>query len=658
MSSRSNVRATALLLSLMATAACPPRNATPTTPPTDANNPGQDGEAVDVAALGDEVFEAWFSSQPVTATAFGDHRFDGAWPDLSPEGLEADRTRIDAGLTAIEAVDREALGVDEAVDLGILQTELERQRFVHDVEKPWNSDPLWYATVLGNGLEDLVSRDYAPITDRAQATAARLEALPGVVDQALANLQPERVKKPHAQVAIGQLAGIEILIDQIIPARVAGARPADRERVEAARAPAVAAIKKLSKAITDDLLPEAQGQWRLGEHFEAKLQLTLGTDLSASEVRTAAQLEHARVRREMATLARELGGVLFSKRKLDKLDKDDDDDGTALVSAVLEALADDRVSPPRLRDQVEENLARLRDFVSSKQLVTLDDAEVLKVIWTPPHQRGVFIAGLAAPGPLDAAAKKGLPSFYLVQPVPDEWPPEVSESFLREYNNFMIEILSIHEAIPGHFVQLYYAKREPSKIRKILANGAFVEGWAVYAEKFMVDAGYAGAAPPDPSSRPRSIPARTWKVMTDDQLRAKAIALHGLKFYLRSVTNAILDHSVHAGTMTQEEAIELMVERSFQQEGEARAKWVRAQVTSTQLSTYFVGAQAWHRLRNAAEARSKGQFDLRAFHDAALSHGAPPVHRLPELMWAEPKADANAEPEGETPAETPVANPG
>jgi len=655
----------ALLLSLMATAACPPRNATPPTPPTDPN--AEDNETVDVAALGDAIFEAWFSQQPVTATAYGDHRFDGAWPDLSAEGLEADRKRIDEGLATIEAVERDRLSVDEAVDLAILQTELLRQRFVHEVEQPWQNDPLWYATVLGNGLEDLVSRDYAPITERAQATAARLEALPGVVDQALANLKPEQVKKPHAEVAIGQLAGIKILIDQIIVARVSGARPADRERVEAARGPAVAAIDKLSQAIADDMLPSAKGQWRLGaEAFEAKLQLTLGTDLSASEVRTAAQLEHARVRREMATIAKELAQVLFAPRKLKKLEKDDDEDGTALVRAVLEALSDDRVSPPRLRDRVEENLARLRQFVSDQQLITLDDSEVLEVIWTPPHQRGVFIAGLAAPGPLDAAAKKGLPSFYLVQPVPDDWPPEVSESFLREYNNFMIEILSIHEAIPGHFVQLYYAKREPSKIRKILANGAFVEGWAVYAEKVMVDAGYPGAAPKDPTSRPRTIPARTWKVMTDDDLRAKAIALHGLKFYLRSVTNAILDHSVHAGTMTQAEAVELMVERSFQQEGEARAKWVRAQVTSTQLSTYFVGAQAWHRLRNAAEARSKGDFDLRAFHDGALSHGAPPVHRLPELMWAEakpaPEGEAEAEPgaegaEGADKAPAPAASP-
>ncbi|MBL4684962.1 MAG: DUF885 domain-containing protein, partial [Nannocystaceae bacterium] len=350
--------------------------------------------------------------------------------------------------------------------------------------------------------------------------------------------------------------------------------------------------------------------------------------------------------------AGELAEALFSKRQRHRIRAGHGETGTATIRAVLEALAVDHVTPPRLRDRIEANLERLHDFVVEQRLVSMDDDEVLQVIWTPPHQRGVFIAGLAAPGPLDAANKPGLPSFYLVQPVPEDWPAAYRESFLREYNNFMLEILSIHEAIPGHFVQLYFAKREPSKIRKILANGAFVEGWAVYAEKFMTDAGYAGLGPAPDAERPHEIPKRTWAVMQDPQLRTKAIVLHGLKFYLRSITNAILDHSIHAGSMTEEEAVNLMVQRSFQQEGEARSKWIRAQVTSTQLSTYFVGAQAWHRLRNAARSRAGEAFDVQAFHDAALSHGAPPVHRLPELMWARPTNAEDTVAAEETSSET------
>ena len=629
-------------LSLALASGCPKNPGPPPAAPPPAPAP----KPLTLAERGDEVFEAWFAMQPVTATAFGDHRFDGQWPDLSAAGIAADRERIDAALATLGAIDKSALTVDEAVDLDILVTELTRQQFVHEVEQPWRTNPLWYATILGGGLEDLVSRDYAPITERAQSTAARLEALPAVIDNAVANLVAADTMKPHATVAMQQLAGLKILINEIIPARTSGARPTDQDRIAAATGPASAAVDKLSELIETTLLPAAAGEWRLGAaNFERKLALTLGTDLRATEIRRTAILEHARVRREMAILAEELAVELFTPRKLHKIRKKAPGDGdTAVIRAVLEALAVDHVTPPRLRDRIEANLSRLQDFVADKDLLTLDGEEVLQVIWTPPHQRGVFIAGLAAPGPLDAANKPGLPSFYLVQPVPESWPQADQDSFLREYNNMMLEILSIHEAIPGHFVQGYYGKREPSKIRKILANGAFVEGWAVYAEKVVVDAGYMGVGPAADAERPFQIPKRTWKVMLDDELRGKAIALHGLKFYLRSVTNAILDHSVHAGTMTEEGAIRLMVQRSFQQEGEARSKWVRTQVTSTQLSTYFVGAQAWHRLRNAAQARAGNAFVAREFHDQALSHGAPPVHQLPELMWSAP-TDAAAEEE-------------
>jgi hypothetical protein len=354
-------------------------------------------------------------------------------------------------------------------------------------------------------------------------------------------------------------------------------------------------------------------------------------------------LEHGRVRRRMAELADELGHVLLGRANVRGIRATaQGDPDAALVHAVLAALAENRVTPDALRDAVDDNLERLHRFVRERNIVPMDDAEVLEVIWTPPHQRGVYIAGLAAPAPLDAAAPgaAGLPSFYLVQPIPETWPPERRASLLREYNNFMLEILSIHEAIPGHFVQLYHAKRHPSLVRKVLASGPFVEGWAVYAEKVMVDEGYAGSGPPEGQRRPSNKSRALWTVMNDPDLRAKAIALHGLKFYLRTVTNAILDHGVHVDGMSEDAALDLMIERSFQTEGEARGKWIRAQVTSTQLSTYFVGAQAWFRLREQAERRARDAgdpFDLAAFHEAALGHGAPPPEVLPSLMgWEEP----------------------
>ncbi len=621
----------ALVLALsLSVATCKPDE--PTKPP--ATKPKPRGPTF--AESSETILAAWFAARPGTATNLGEHAHDGKWPDLSADGIAADRRRIDQALVEIRRLAGTELTADERIDLDMLRAELELQLFGHDVEQPWRRDPLWITGTIGSGLEDLVSREFAPVDERAASVAARLESLPAFCEQAAAGIAAVEAYPPQTRVAIGQIDGIVTLVETVLPQRLEQASPEAKAKVAAATPPAVAALRALQTKLNTEVAPVAKGNWRLGaENFAKKLELTLQSNISAEDLRRVAIVEHGRVRQRMTELAREIAGELMSASKIKRVESKGDPD-TEIVRAVLEELAAVHPTPDQLRDAIEAKLANLSAFVKQQAIVTTDDAEVLQVIWTPPHQRGVFIAGLAAPGPLETQSA-GLPSFYLVQPVPEDWPAAQRESFLREYNDFMLEILSIHEAIPGHFVQLYYAKREPSKVRKVLANGPFVEGWAVYAEKLMVDAGYAGPQPT--GKRPRGVSKSLWKVMQSPELRAKAIALHGLKFYLRSVTNAILDNGVHAGTMIEEEAIRLMVERSFQQEGEARAKWVRAQVTSTQLSTYFVGAQAWLRLRAHAESQAKGSnqpFDMAKFHDAALSHGAPPVHRLAILLgWGE-----------------------
>ena len=628
----------------------------PTKPPTEASKP-----KVEFAAAVDTILAAWFAARPVTATSLGEHSHDGVWPDVSAEAIAADLRRIDEGLAVVQSLAGGALSPDERIDLDVLRAELELQKFGHEVEQPWRRDPSWYTATIGGGIEDLVSREFAPLDERAANVAARLEGLPKLCEQAAAMLVAAEALEPQTNVAIGQIEGVVALIEQVLPERIEGASAEVKGRIVAATPGAIAAVRALQAKLRDEVLPQAKGEWRLGAaNFERKLALTLQSGISADELRRVAVVEHGRVRKRMAELAYDLAGDLLGNAKVARIkSRAAGDPDTEVIRAVLQELAAIHVEPDELRDAIEAKLQRLTDFVKSNRVLTMDDAEVLQVIWTPPHQRGVFIAGLAAPGPLETQAA-GLPSFYLVQPIPEGWSAEVRESFLREYNDFMLEILSIHEAIPGHFVQLYLAKREPSKVRRVLGNGAFVEGWAVYAEKLMVDAGYAGAGPDASAKRPRGVSKGAWRVAQDPALRAKAIALHGLKFYLRSVTNAILDQGIHAGSMTEEEALDLMVGRSFQQEGEARGKWTRAQVTSTQLSTYFVGAQAWLRLRKRAEVRARDagtDFDMAAFHDAALAHGAPPVHRLPILLgWGEKDpAPAPAAPAAE--ASAPAAEP-
>jgi uncharacterized protein (DUF885 family) len=224
----------------------------------------------------------------------------------------------------------------------------------------------------------------------------------------------------------------------------------------------------------------------------------------------------------------------------------------------------------------------------------------------PEFQRGIALAYCDSPGPLD----RGQRTFYAVSPMPADWTDAQVDSFLREYNDRSIANLTIHEAMPGHFLQGAHANRSPSTLRAILSSGPFVEGWAVYGERVMQEQGYRAG---DPLMR-----------------------LVQLKWYLRAVTNAILDSAIHVDGMTREAAMKLMTETAFQEEREAAGKWTRAQLTSAQLSTYFVGYQEHADLRAEAERRLGKRFDLRAHHDRVLSFGAPPVRFVRQLMLEEP----------------------
>jgi len=628
----------ALLLLLAGALAC--AGPGPTTPPADPPPTsdvaiGREQVPEDMLdRLAERFLTAYFAAAPVAATALGAHSHDERWPDLSAAASGERLAEIDELRDAAALIPRAALSPDDRLELDTIRNQLELWRFSLEVEQVWTRDPLAYNYLISTGLDELVRRDFAPLDHRARRVAARLEGLPALVDQAIANLSdPAEIRRPQAKVAVEQYAGLRDLVERELPTRTSEASAKVRSEIAAATPAALAALARLEAHVAA-LIPEAEGAWRLGpEAFSRKLALTLQSELPADELVRLAHDEHARVRAEMFALARELFAAMHGARELSRFDKRGKPP-EALIREVLDELAAAHPEPDELRDAAAATLARLARFVDDHDLVPIDDAEVLEVIWTPAHARGVAIAGLAAPPPLDAA-EPGLPSFYLVQPIPPNWEPSLVESYLREYNSFMLEILSIHEAIPGHFVQLYWGRREPSTIRKVFDNGAFVEGWAVYTERVMVEAGYASAGPGPHARRPSDIPETVWMVLGDDALRAQAIRLHGLKFYLRTVTNAILDHEIHAGDMSRDEAIALMVERSFQERGEAEGKWIRAQISSTQLSTYFVGATEWFRLRERAEARAAelGEaFDLRTFHAEALAHGAPPVSRLPELM--------------------------
>jgi uncharacterized protein (DUF885 family) len=351
-------------------------------------------------------------------------------------------------------------------------------------------------------------------------------------------------------------------------------------------------------------VPAAKGEFRIGaELYDQKLAFALMSPLSRKEIRARADAEVTRVRNEMYAVART---VLSGREGAPPLpDSPTAEEQQAAIVAALELAYADRPARDGVVDLAKATLAETTAFVRQRDFVTVPD-EPLDVILMPEFQRGVAVAYCDPPGPLD----KGQRTYYAVSPIPEDWTDAQVDSFLREYNGRSIANLTIHEAMPGHYLQLAHSNRYPSVLRAMLYSGPFVEGWAVYTERVMQEQGFRGG---DPLMR-----------------------LVQLKWYLRAVTNAIIDSAIHVDGMTRDEAMQLMTVTGFQEEREAAGKWVRAQLTAAQLSTYFVGYLEHADLRAEAERRWGKEFSLKRYHDQVLSFGSPPGRFVRALMFEEP----------------------
>jgi uncharacterized protein (DUF885 family) len=418
------------------------------------------------------------------------------------------------------------------------------------------------------------------------------------------NLDPARVPEIHAETVARQHGGVLQLIDQFVLPNAGQLPGADRARLDAAIANLRTAVAEQQAWLDTTLVPNAKGEWRVGaELYDQKLQFALMSSLSRAEIGQRARAELARVRGEMYGIARQ---VLAGRKGAPATPANPTDaQRQAAIEAALELAYAERPARDRVVEDAKAALDVATAFVKAKDLVTVPPDPV-KIILMPEFQQGVAVAYADSPGPLD----KGLDTYYAISPIPKDWTAAQTDSYLREYNSRMIHLLSIHEAMPGHYLEGAHSARHPSILRGVLRSGLFAEGWAVYTEDMMADAGY----------------------MDNDPL----FRLVQLKFYLRTIANAILDQGVHVDGWSREQAMRLMTHDTFQQEREAAGKWVRAQLTSAQLPTYFVGSAEHFDMRRAVQAKLGDRFDLKAYHDGVLSHGAPPVRFVRQLMLEQP----------------------
>jgi uncharacterized protein (DUF885 family) len=541
--------------------------------------------------LAGDVLDELLERHPDFATTLGEHRFDDCLPDLSPAGAEQEARWVDGCLTALDTLDEPSMTVDERVDAAILRNRLEANRFAVTEMRDHEWDPL--VANPGTAIYTLLVRDFAPLGDRLRSTVGRLRAVPASLETARRTLHD--MPRVHVETAVGQFTGTRTLLATELERALAG-EPLLRSEVEPAREAAVESLD-VHIAWLRGNLEGANGDPRLGaERFSRKLSLTLDTSTAADGVLSRAEADLARVEEAIAETAA-------------RLDPGGDPEGQ--VRRVLDRLAaEGHVDNDTIVELCRRAMAECTDFVRSQQLVSVPDAAV-EIIVMPEIHRGVAVAYCDPPGPLEPAP---LPTYFAVSPTPEDWSAQRVASFFREYNAHMLANLTVHEAMPGHVLQLAHSARFQSALplRKALWSGSFVEGWAVYAEELMVAQGFRS-----------------------DAGRGDALRMQQLKMQLRMTINAILDARVHARGMTEEEAMTLMTVRGHQEEGEAAGKWRRALLTSGQLSTYYVGYLEVAALARdlAAAAPDKS---MRQRHDLMLSHGSPPPRHLRTLLGLTP----------------------
>ncbi|MBD3730255.1 MAG: DUF885 domain-containing protein [Sphingomonadales bacterium] len=549
------------------------------------------------ADLGARYLDAMAQLSPVYATQLGDHRFDGQLPDITAAGRDHAHKVTQSFLAALKTIDPAQLTPDNQVDYALLKNQLEYSLWQDDVLQEWAWNPQYYNDTASYALYGLVARDFAPWPQRFVSIVERMEKLPAFLAESRRQIDVARVPKIYAETVSRQNAGIMEIVEAALLPEVEGSG-VDRTRFDRALAGLKAAVAEHQKWIDEVLVPGAKGDFRLGaEKYDTKMRFALMSTMDRATLKSRAEKAFVDTRMEMESIARTLPGC-------------DLPDQQAAIECGLQLTYAKRASRSTLEQTARETLADATAFAEAKQFVRMPDGKV-QVITMPKFWQGNAVAYDDPPGPLE----RNLPNFYAVSPIPDDWSDEQADSFLREYNIYMLHDLSIHEGMPGHYLQLDHANQSKSVLRAVLSSGPFVEGWAVYAEGMMADEGYLGG------------------MATMD---GKLFRLTMLKMRLRSVTNTLLDIGIHTEGMSREDAMKLMMDGAFQQEREAAGKWVRANLSSVQLLSYFTGYAEHMALREEAKRRWGEGFTLRRYNDAVLSHGSPPVKYARALMFEEP----------------------
>lgn len=585
---KKNTVSLAIMLSLVALAGCQ------STANTGVSSIAE-VQVITFTQFSNTFIDSLWELSPTWALYSGKHINDG-YLEI-PNGASRAKTLkfVNAQRAALTKFDQKSLTANELIDYHLIDNLLESMAWDITTFKSWQWDPSNYN--VAGGFAQIINENFAPLDDRLRSVLARMENIPAYYAAAQANISYPTLE--HTELALMQNQGAFSVFSDNLLKLVADSGLSDSEkslfkvRFDVATMAINDHISWLNNLIAL-LRKDGARSFRIGEKlYEQKFAFDIQAGMTAKQLYQKAMADKDRVQGEMIKITDKLWPKYFSTPK--------PVDNKIAIRQLIDKLSTQHVKRDDFVNEVRKQIPQLIEFVVQKNLVTLDPKKPLVVRETPEYMRGFAGASISAPGPYEKLGN----TYYNVTPL-DSMNDESAESYLREYNHWILQILNIHEAIPGHYTQLVYSNESLSLVKSLFGNGAMVEGWAVYTERMMLEEGYGNFEP------------EMW--------------LMYYKWNLRVICNTILDYSIHVKGMTEQEAIALMVDEAFQQQAEAEGKWRRATLSQVQLTSYYSGYREIYDFREEYKKTKDKNYDLKTFHEQFLSYGSAPVKYIRQLM--------------------------
>ncbi len=552
----------------------------------------QDAEYETVA---EEYVKTYLAAHPLQGTALGLHEYDGKISDYSRLALDAELSRLRRFDDRLAKFDPAKLSLRQSIDLRILQSAVKRDLFEMQDMSVFERNPMVYARA--GDVNVYIKRNFAPLEDRVRSLVAIESQIPNILIAARTNLD-EKLPRPFVELAIQIARGSADFLKKDLVAAVSGLKD-DQLRVafQATNRKAANALNDYAAWLEREKLPKATLNFALGEEkFRRFLAQTELVDLPPQKL-----LEIG-----MAQLKAEQVAFADAAKKIDP---------NKPPIEVFKQIQSEHPTPDKLIPDIAKDLDKIRKYVASHHLVGIPSEVRAKVKETPQYLRATSFASMDTPGPFE---KRATEAYYYVTPTEDDWPEKEKQEWLTAFNYYTSDVVSIHEVYPGHYVQFLHLNASPaSKVEKIFGSYAFIEGWAHYCEKMMVDEGYGSATNSTPTEDEVKTAAKYRMAQADEAL-------------LR-VCRLCVSIKVHTQNMSIDEATKFFQDNCYYEQKPARQEAMRATFDPGYLN-YTLGKLEILKLRDDYKAQQGDDFTLQKFHNELLNHGMPPIRLLREIM--------------------------